>query len=249
MLELKYNKEFISCVIKILFEAYKYAVKHGKERGYKEMHNCFHTVLTDEFFNRLYSLCYELKGFKPHIFKRGNWKLLYILDEESKSAYSFMTESSYKRVSRKTGGLPHYLQATLAMQNNSSGKLEKHINTTLTIEDYLNDFNTDNIAEKGLLEKVYKHIYGDLSEEMKQYTHFIIVYKKDYNGIVYIRIVLHDSEKNKTIQMPIYDRDKGINYADIMIDTGDKVFIKEDIDTSPKVTLKDLVKKSSMADE
>ena len=86
---------------------------------------------------------------------------------------------------------------------------------------------------------MYETIYGDLVEKMKQYTHFIIVYKKDKNGIVYVNLVLHNSETNKTMKMQIFHRDSDFVYEDTVNNTEDKVSIKESINTSPKVTIKD----------
>lgn len=239
MLKLKYNENLIAHSVEILKNAHKYAVAYGVERGYTKIYNGFHTIFTDELVRDLDLLCDTMRGLKSHVFKRGQWDILYVLDDANKCVYSFMSESTYKRTAKKVGVQPHYLQATLIMQNNNTGKLKKYIATTPTVEDFLNEFNTANVGEKNSIKWVYETIYGDLVEKMKQYTHFIIVYKKDKNGIVYVNLVLHNSETNKTMKMQIFHRDSDFVYEDTVNNTEDKVSIKESINTSPKVTIKD----------
>lgn len=239
MFKLKYNENMIAHSVEILKKAHKYAVAYGVEQGYFKIYNGFHTIFTDELFRDLDLLCDNIEGFKSHVFRRGYWKLLYILDNNAKCTYSFMSESTYNRVSKKISGLPHYLQATLIMQNSNKGKLNKYIVSTPTVEDFVNTCNTNNIYEMDVIEDIYSNIYGDLVDEMKQYIHFIVVYKKDYNGIVYVNILLHDSECNKTMKMQIFHRDSDFMYEDIISYKSDKVSIKENIDNSPKVTIKD----------
>lgn len=241
MLKLKYNENLIAHSVEILKNAHKYAVAYGVERGYTKIYNGFHTIFTDELVRDLDLLCDTMRGLKSHVFKRGYWKLLYILDTKNKSAYSFMSESTYNRVSKKADSLPHYLQATLMMQNNHSNKLEKYIVSTPTVEDFISEFNTEDIGEQDIIEEVYSSIYGNLVEEVKQYTHFIVVYKKDYNSIVHVNLVLHNSETNKTMKMQIFHRDSDFVYEDIVNNTENKVSIKESINSSPKVTIKDTV--------
>lgn len=238
MTTLNHNKNFISSSVEVLKNAYKNAKAYGIKQGYTKIYNSFHSIFTDELNKNIDLLC-DNTGLQSHIFRRGQWDILYVLDDANKCVYSFMSESTYKRTAKKVGVQPHYLQATLIMQNNNTGKLKKYIATTPTVEDFLNEFNTANVGENNSIKWVYETIYGDLVEKMKQYTHFIIVYKKDKNGIVYVNLVLHNSETNKTMKMQIFHRDSDFVYEDTVNNTEDKVSIKESINTSPKVTIKD----------
>lgn len=240
MVEFRTNKDLITNFVKILNNACMSAEAYGIEKEYK-IYNGFHTNFTDELYKKLDVLCSDTNGLKSHIFKRGQWQLLYVLDENNKCVYSFMSEFTYKKTAKKIGKMPHYLQATLIMQNNNTGKLQKYIVTKPTIEDFLNDFDTDNIGEKKIIEDVYNSIYGNLADAMKQYTHFIVVYKKSKKDIVYANLVLHNSENNKTMKMQIFHRDSDFVYEDTVNNTEDKVFIKESqihTDSLPKVTIK-----------